>query len=68
MGVRIRNNAQKTKENDVKMILFSLAYLAPINLPFCMSTGEREREIFQKKKKFKIGQKPFYSQVNDKER
>ena len=30
----IRNNAQKTKQNDVKTILFSLAYLAPIKLPF----------------------------------
>ena len=48
----IRNNAQKTKENDVKTILFSLAYLTPIKLPFCMSTGERKRErIFVKKKK-----------------
>ena len=67
---RIRDNAQKTKENDVKTILFSLAYLTPIKLPFCMSTGERGR-IFHKKKerkkKIKIGQKPFYSQVNDKE-
>ena len=41
---RIRNNARKTKENDVKMILFSLVYLTPIKLPFCMSTGERERD------------------------
>ena len=48
---RIRNNVQKTKENDVKMILFSLAYLTLIKLPFCMSTGEREEEIFRKKKK-----------------
>ena len=36
---RIRNNAQKTKENDVKTILFSMAYLTPIKLPFFMSTG-----------------------------
>ena len=36
---RIRNNAQKTRENDVKTILFSLAYFTPINLPFSMSTG-----------------------------
>ena len=68
---RVRNNAQKMKENDVKIILFSLAYLTLIKLLFCMSTGEREREKFhkkkKKKKKIKIGQKPFYSQVNDKE-
>ena len=31
---RIRNNAQKTKENDVKIILSSLAYITPIRLPF----------------------------------
>ena len=36
---RIRNNAQITKENDVKTILFSLAYLTPIKLLFSMSTG-----------------------------
>ena len=41
------------KENDVKTILFSLAYLTPIKLPFCMSTGERERERFFIKKKKK---------------
>ena len=35
----IRNNAQKTKENDAKMILYSQAYLIPIKLPFSMSTG-----------------------------
>ena len=39
---RIRNNTQETKENDVKTVLFSLAYLTPIKLPFCVSTGERE--------------------------
>ena len=61
---RIQNNAQKTKENDVKMILFSLANLTLIKLPFCMSTGERE---IKKKKKIRSGQKPFYSRVNDKE-
>ena len=48
---RIRNNAPKKKENDVKTILFCLAYLAPIKLPLCMSTGERE--IFHKKKQKK---------------
>ena len=36
---RIRNNAQKTKENDVKTILFSLAYLTLVKLPFSISTG-----------------------------
>ena len=51
---RIRNNAQKTKENDVKMISSSLAYITPIRLSFCVSTGEREGErIFVKKKKKK---------------
>ena len=55
------NNAQKTKENDVKMILFSLAYLTPIKFHF---VGVQTREIFQKKKN---GHKPFYSQANDKE-
>ena len=48
---RIRNNAQKTKENDVKMILISLAYLTLIKLLFCMRTGESERERELKKKK-----------------
>ena len=46
----IQSNAQKTKENYVKMILSSLAYVTPIRLSFCTSTGERER-IFIKKKK-----------------
>ena len=69
---RIWNNAQKTKGNDVKMILSSLAYITLIRLPFCMNTGERERErerIFVKKKKKKNSKsvKRFYSQVNDKE-
>ena len=52
---RIRNNIQKMKENDVKMILSSLAYITPIRLPFCMSTGQKERgrENFCKKKKNK---------------
>ena len=35
----IQNNAQKMKENHVKIISFSLAYLTPIKLLFCMSTG-----------------------------
>ena len=38
---RIWNDIQKTKENDVKTILFSLVYLTPIKLPLYMSTGER---------------------------
>ena len=66
----------KTKENDVKILLCSLAYITRIRLSFCISTGEREsytkgerereRENFRKKKIIKIGQKRFYSQVNDK--
>ena len=50
----------KTKENDVVMILSSLAYITPIRLSFCISTGEREsytegerERIFVKKKKKK---------------
>ena len=39
----IYGTTRKKKENDLKMILFSLAHLTPIKLPFCMSTGERER-------------------------
>ena len=31
---RIGNNTPKMKENYVKTILFSLAYLTPIKLPF----------------------------------
>ena len=58
---RIWNNTQKTKENDVKTILFSLVYLTLIKLPFCMSTGdrgrggdkERERDLSEKTKKSK---------------
>ena len=41
---RIRNNAQKTKQNHVKMILSSLAYITPIRFLLCMSTGDRNRE------------------------
>ena len=33
------NNARKTKENDVKTILFSLAYLTLIKILCSMSTG-----------------------------
>ena len=55
----------KAKENDVIMILSSLAYITLIRLSFCISTDEREyfrqrerERIFVKKKKsYKIGQK-----------
>ena len=46
----IRNNAQKMKESDVKIILSSLAYVTPIRLLFCVSKGERERNFWKKKK------------------
>ena len=66
MGVPYKEQSPKTKETDVIMNLSSLAYITPIRLSLCMSTGRgREREIFCKK--IKIGQKRFYSQVNDKE-
>ena len=61
---RIWNYAQKTKENFVKTILFKSGLLNADKLPFCRSISERERER-EKKKKIRIGQKPFYSQVND---
>ena len=53
---RIRNNAQEMKENCVKTISFSLAYLTPIKLPVLYEyRRERERETgrerFKKKKK-----------------
>ena len=38
----IWNKAPKTKENDVIMILSSLAYITPIRLSFCISTGKRD--------------------------
>ena len=58
---------KKTKENDVKTILFSMVYLTLIKLPFCMSTGDRggggggekERKICRKKKKSKSVKKYF---------
>ena len=52
------------KENDVKMILSSLAYITLIRLSFCIITGEREgeREFSVKKKKKK---KKFKSVRND---
>ena len=47
---RIRNNTQKTKENYVKMILSSLAYITLIRLSFCISTSEGGGKNFRKKK------------------
>ena len=44
----IWNSAQKMKENYVKKILFSLAYVTLIRLPFCMSLGEREFSLEKK--------------------
>ena len=46
------------KENDVKMILSSLANITSLTLSFCISTGEREggrerERIFVKKEKKK---------------
>ena len=52
-GVPYTEQRPNTKENDVKTILFSLAYVTLIKLPFCMTTGKREIEIFHKKKKKK---------------
>ena len=52
-GVPYTEQHPKTKENDVKTILLSLAYVTLIKLPFCMTTGKREIEIFHKKKKKK---------------
>ena len=73
----MRNNIQKSKENDGKTILFSLAYLTLIKLPLCMSTGiglpsgQGYKHYFslKKKKKKKIQNRleTIYSQVNDKE-
>ena len=59
---RIWNNAQKTKESDVKIILSSLAYIIPIRVSFCINTGEREGErerIFVKKKNSKSVRNDF---------
>ena len=52
-GVPYTEQHPKMKGNDIKTILFSLAYLTPIKLQFCMSTGERERFFIKKKKKKK---------------
>ena len=41
-GVPYAEQSQKTKENDVIMILSSLAYIIPIRLLLCISTDERE--------------------------
>ena len=43
----------QNKTTYTGMILSSLAYITPITLPFCTSTGKRERENFRKKKKEK---------------
>ena len=60
---RILDNAQKTKENDVKMISPSMAYITLIRLLFCISKGERERErereVFSKKKNSKLVRNNF---------
>ena len=62
---RIRSNAQKTKEKDVKMILSSLVYITPIRLSFCISTGEtggeRERIFVKKKKKKKKSVRNYFT-------
>ena len=44
-GVTYTKQSPKTKENDVKMILSSLAYMTSIRLSFCISAGKREREF-----------------------
>ena len=41
-GVPYREQSPKKKENDVKIVLSSLAYITPIRLSFCISTDERE--------------------------
>ena len=41
-GIPYREQSPKTKENDVIMILSSRAYITPIRLSFCKSTGEME--------------------------
>ena len=41
-GVPYTEQSPRTKENDVIMILSSLAYITPIRLSFCVNTGERE--------------------------
>ena len=64
---RIQNNAQKMKENDVKTILFSLAYLTPIKPSFCMSADEREGFFIKKKKNQNQSKAILQSEVNDKE-
>ena len=42
VGVPYTEQSPKTKENDVLMILSSLAYITPVRLSFCISTSERE--------------------------
>ena len=41
-GVLYTKQNPKTKENYVIMILSALAYITPLRLSFCISTGERE--------------------------
>ena len=41
-GVPYTEQSPKTKENDVIMILSSLAYKTPIRHSFCISAGKRE--------------------------
>ena len=80
VGVPYTEQSPKTKENDVKMILSSLAYITPIRLLFCISTGpvrgsprlrgrEREREFsLKKKKKKRLVRNDFQSSsLDDKE-
>ena len=43
-GSSVYKTKPKTKENDVIMILSSLAYITPVRLLFCKSTGERESQ------------------------
>ena len=61
VGSSVYGTKPQNKENDVIMILSSLAYITPIRLSFCISTDEREsfrqreREnfVFRLKKKKK---------------
>ena len=41
-GVPYKEQSPKTKENDVIMILSSLAYITLIKLSFCTSASEKE--------------------------
>ena len=63
---RIRNNAQKMKANDVKMILSSLAYITPIRLLFCMCTDDthREKERGRERERIFVKRKMSKSVIN----